>query len=297
MSDTKEMVNQNLIYKCIHGSTAYGLATPESDVDVKGIFIPTEDYYFGTKVIEQQEIPEEGDCVIYAIKKFVILAMDCNPNIIEMLFVDDRDVIFQTKWGQILRDNRDLFLSTKVYYTFSGYAYSQLKRIRGHQRWIMNPQQRPVEEDFFVTKVRQTITGPKEYQHFQEVEFDKALKKYQQYIDWKENRNDKRAELEEKYGFDTKHGMHLMRLLRMGKEILQTGTVRVKRPDREELLAIRHGEWSYERLVEEAEKAMVELESIYKNPCSVLQKTINREALDRLLMFITREYFKEKSLA
>lgn len=36
----------------------------------------------------------------------------------------------------------------------------------------------------------------------------------------------------------------------MCREILTEGVVRVRRPDAEELLAIRHGAWTYERLVE-----------------------------------------------
>jgi len=46
--------------------------------------------------------------------------------------------------------------------------------------------------------------------------------------------------LEAKFGFDTKHAMHLIRLLRMAREILETGVVHVKRPDAEELSAIRY---------------------------------------------------------
>ena len=52
---------------------------------------------------------------------------------------------------------------------------------------------------------------------------------------------------------DFKHAMHLVRLLRMGAEALETGVLNVKRPDAEELLAIRTGKWTYEEVVEYAE--------------------------------------------
>jgi hypothetical protein len=73
------------------------------------------------------------------------------------------------------------------------------------------------------------------------------------YWTWKENRNQVRSTLEEKYEYDTKHAMHLVRLLRTGAEALETGTIIVRRPDAEELLAIRNGAWSYADLIEYAE--------------------------------------------
>lgn len=66
---------------------------------------------------------------------------------------------------------------------------------------------------------------------------------------WKKNRNVSRSELEVKFGMDTKHAMHVVRLLRTAEELLTTGEVLVKRPDAEELLAIRNGAWSYEQMM------------------------------------------------
>ena len=61
--------------------------------------------------------------------------------------------------------------------------------------------------------------------------------------------NVKRPELVEKHGYDTKHAMHLWRLLRMCAEILETGRVLVRRPDADELLAIRDGAWRYDAII------------------------------------------------
>lgn len=66
---------------------------------------------------------------------------------------------------------------------------------------------------------------------------------------------------------NTKHGMHLVRLLRMAREIIETGKVLVNRPDAEELKEIRAGAWTYERMVDFAEgedKALAE--SMKKSP-------------------------------
>ena len=81
-----------------------------------------------------------------------------------------------------------------------------------------------------------------------------AKEKHKNYWSWVENRNPARHELEEKYGYDCKHALHLVRLMRMAEEILAEGKVLVKRPDAQELLAIRNGAWSLEKLLAWAEE-------------------------------------------
>lgn len=113
-----------------------------------------------------------------------------------------------------------------------------------------------------------------------ERQYNTAREQWRQYQHWKATRNPARAALEAKYSYDTKHAMHLVRLMRMGDEILRTGQVIVKRPDREELLAIRNGEWDYEVLVEYAHEMDVRMDVAERESC--LPKKPNREALDKL---------------
>lgn len=79
-----------------------------------------------------------------------------------------------------------------------------------------------------------------------ERDYKRAKQEWDSYQRWLRERNPKRAELEEKFGFDTKNATHLFRLLRMCREILETGEVIVERPDAKELLEIRDGKMSYE---------------------------------------------------
>lgn len=97
-----------------------------------------------------------------------------------------------------------------------------------------------------------------------EREYNTKKKEWDQYQNWKATRNPKRASDEEKFGYDLKHAYHLVRLLKMCKEILTDGKVIVKRPDREELLYIRNGGWSYDQLVEFADKTDKEIDVLYK---------------------------------
>lgn len=113
---------------------------------------------------------------------------------------------------------------------------------------------------------------------------------WDKYQEWKKNRNPARAAMEEKFGFDGKHALHLIRLLRVCTEVLSTGKVIVKRPDREELLSIRNGGWSYDQLIEEAEKLDAQAGELYKTS-TILPKTPDFEYLDRLCIELV-----EKSL-
>jgi predicted nucleotidyltransferase len=88
---------------------------------------------------------------------------------------------------------------------------------------------------------------------YNELSYREAFTQWENYKTWKKRRNAKRHELEQKYGYDTKHALHLVRLIRMGEEALRYGEIRVKRADAEELLAILHGAWTYEQLLAYAE--------------------------------------------
>lgn len=268
-------LKDNTIYLTKHGSQAYGTNTSESDLDIKGVMIPPKEYYFGfTKHVEQIEESEPDDLVIYEIRKFFRLAADCNPNIIEVLHTDESDILFIDKFGRKLRDAANKFLSQKAKHTFSGYAHSQLKRIKGHYRWLKDPPGDPRNL---------------ENRHVS----DNMIIEWKQYQTWRKNRNPKRAALEEKHGYDTKHAMHLVRLLRMGEEILKTGKVHVRRPDREELLAIRnHGIWKYDDLIEWAEKKDEELTEFYESGKSPLPHSPPREELDKLCVELVEEYLE-----
>jgi hypothetical protein len=55
--------------------------------------------------------------------------------------------------------------------------------------------------------------------------------------------------LEARYGYDTKHAAHLLRLYRMGIEILRDHTVLVLRPDATWLKEVLNGRYTYPELM------------------------------------------------
>lgn len=94
----------------------------------------------------------------------------------------------------------------------------------------------------------------------------------------------KRKALVEKFGYDVKNAGHLVRLLRMGIELLKTGNLQVKRPDAEELKEIKTGAWSLEKVKEEHAKLYVKMTDIYEY--SPLPDRPDIEAANRLCMRI-----------
>lgn len=124
------MKPDNIILEGITGSTAYGLNTENSDVDIKGVYLlPTR------KVLEMGFDPQhttkdhvDPDWVYHEVGKFMKLVVSGNPTVTELLYLSEYTEL--SPIGQMLIDNRYAFLSTKaVMNAYRGYAFSQAKRL------------------------------------------------------------------------------------------------------------------------------------------------------------------------
>lgn len=283
------IADRNRIFYTLSGSRAYSLSTPTSDDDYRGVFIGEPSNVFGLYPCEQVE--KTGDNVVYEMGKFIRLAKDCNPNIIELLYMPASTIIETTPWWEMLQDNRHLFLSRKARFTFSGYAMAQLKKIRSHYQRIIQPwpEAAPLAADYIKEKHFDGIGLTKV---FDQNAFDTAHKQWRHYWDWKANRNEKRAALEESHGYDTKHAMHLVRLMRMCREILETGEVIVQRPDAAELRALREGAWSYEELLSWAENMDAEMAELYEK--SPLPHSSDIQKIDALMVDIYTGFWRQR---
>lgn len=287
--ESNKWIEGHTIYRCLGGSHAYGLNTETSDMDIRGICIPPKEFYFGLQGFEQQVL-EKVDCTIFGLKKFVKLARDCNPNIIELLFLKPESILYKDKYADELLKHRELFVSEKAIYTFSGYANSQLNRIKLHKKWLDNPPEKPEKESYIHPVRGLEILG--EYK-FDKFGFDHDKKNYKAYQTWLKERNEDRLQLELKYGYDTKHAMHLIRLLKMGHEIISTGQVNTYREaDREELLSIRNGALSYDELLKYAQDLEDQMRSF--KGANVVPHSPNDKAIIKLVTELTDSYFCEK---
>ncbi len=176
---------ERVIYRCVVGSRAYGLANADSDTDVRGVYLAPMDLVLSLrKPPGQLQNPEEEFCY-WELEKFIKLALKANPNILECLYTPL--VLFSTPLIDNLLEAREMFLSKMVYQTYNGYVLSQFKKMEGDLR-----------------------------NHGE--------------IRWK-------------------HAMHLIRLLISGTQVLEKGFVPLRLDAyRDQLLAIRQGEWPWEKI-------------------------------------------------
>ncbi|MFN7931289.1 MAG: nucleotidyltransferase domain-containing protein [Blastocatellia bacterium] len=118
---------QYVIYRVIVGSRAYGLDHAASDTDRRGIYLPPAELHWSLyDVPEQLENKDTEECY-WELRKFLLLALKANPNILECLYSPLVETI--TPLAQELLAMREAFLSKLVYQTYNGYVMSQFKKL------------------------------------------------------------------------------------------------------------------------------------------------------------------------
>lgn len=122
--------NNLILLECISGSRTYGLDTPSSDIDIKGVFYLPKSYYYG---LHDDYVPqvsnETNDVVYYELGRFVDLLLQNNPNIMELLATPSDKILY--KHPIMDKFNPDWFISKLCQKTFAGFALSQIKKSRG----------------------------------------------------------------------------------------------------------------------------------------------------------------------
>jgi predicted nucleotidyltransferase len=244
-------VESAIQYEVVMGSVAYGVSDDTSDMDVYGFCIPPKEYVFphlrgeiqgfGSTgptfdQYEQHHIQDKSsrgglgrryDMTVYSIVKFFQLCMDNNPNMIDSLYVPQRCVLFSTAIGDLVRENRKIFLHKGAWYKLKGYAFSQIHRIK--------------------TKKPQG----------------------------------KRKALIDEFGFDVKFAYHVVRLMNEIEQILTEHDLDLER-NREQLKAIRRGEWTVDSLDTYFAAKERELEGVYAS--SSLPELPDEEKIKSLLL-------------
>ncbi|MET7988682.1 MULTISPECIES: nucleotidyltransferase domain-containing protein [unclassified Streptomyces] len=126
------LVRDHTVYSCVMGSRAFGLATDDSDTDLRGVFLaPTALFWRFEKPPTHVEGPAPEQ-FSWELERFCALALRANPNILECLHsplvghVDDT--------GRELLALRGAFLSRRAYETFTRYALGQRKKLEADVR-------------------------------------------------------------------------------------------------------------------------------------------------------------------
>lgn len=146
-----------IIYETVSGSRAYGLDSPESDTDIRGVFImPCEEFY-GFDYVEQVT-DETNDTVYYELKKFITLLARNNPTVLEMLYSPEQCI--RLEHPLFTRIKGEQWLTKLCSASFAKYAASQVKRARGLKKKIVNPmpkERKGVLDFCYVTNAGKTI--------------------------------------------------------------------------------------------------------------------------------------------
>ena len=322
---TLDRVRQSdlLLLDTVAGSHAYGTAIAGSDEDRRGVFAAPRSFLFGLDAIEQVA-DERSDQVYYEFGHFVALLLKNNPNALELLAMPDDCIRHRHPLFEWLKP--EIFLSKLCAKTFGEYAMGQIRKARGLNKKIVNPEpdQRramlefchvpegqgstPVTEwlaargiaprECGLTAVQHAagmfaiyhdrsgnlrgLVSPKDpdtlvfssvpreavplaWMHFNRDAFQAHCKAHREYWEWVGQRNEERYATNASHGrgYDSKNLMHTLRLLDMAGEIASEGVLRVRRPNRDYLLRVRAGEFTYEELVARAEDRLTAVQAAF----------------------------------
>jgi uncharacterized protein len=128
LNELQNDLTHRVIYRCVIGSQAYGLASEESDIDRRGIYLPKADSHWSLYGVPEQlenHVTQEN---YWELQKFLILALKSNPNVLECLY--SPMVEFKSPLADELLAMRSAFVSRLVYQTYNGYVLSQFKKMQ-----------------------------------------------------------------------------------------------------------------------------------------------------------------------
>lgn len=264
-------LGDNIIMLTLGGSYAYGTNNEDSDVDIRGIATNSPSEILTARDFGQV-VETDTDTVIYSFNKMMMLLASCNPNTIEILGNRPEDYLIVTPAGQMLLDNKDIFLSKKAAYTFGGYAHQQLVRLCNksaslleqselekhilksieHARMTFAEKYAPLDEFSYLNLYVDTSDKEK---YDSEIFFDGSFSHYslRDFADmWNEMHSviksyekvGKRNEKAIEHGKLGKHQMHLVRLYYMVFDILEKREIHTYREKEHEMLMdIRNGKY------------------------------------------------------
>lgn len=270
------------------GSHLYGYATEKSDYDFLGFCCPNLEYILGMKNFFKHLVPTEKqleageDRSIFSALRFFQQLAKPETRTMEILFAPENKIVHCTELGQKVIDNRDIFLSKKLYRRFWGYATSEWRKVKGT---ALVPIKRTQTEESIIDSIRTTFSPEK-------AEMDEIISSLYRNRDREEvpitrKLGATRKEDIKKYGYSVKNAAHTLRLLHEGAELLETGRITFPLPDDliSLLIKIRTGEPSLSEIEPLYETALMRLEKAKES--SQLPDNVNLDNINELLLEIS----------
>lgn len=293
----RELLPDHIILLGWRGSISHGLyqSKPTEDKDLLGIYVEELNDYFSiekNRKRTRQNFSGQWDAVSHEISKFVNMALGFNPNIINLLWLPDELIIEEATTGKMLRANRDYFISKKqAYSSFRGYAKSQVESFKKARDNIDDIRR--------LQKISNNICKQKGQKRLDELDNGNYVNKdhlsetEEEYVELTDKyysgyMGKKRKDKVLKFGYDPKAASHAIRLLKMGREFLETGHLNIVRDDSEQLIAIKNGEWEFGAVIEKSNQLLEKLNNAYKH--SSLPEKPKRNEAGQLLARIIKTY-------
>lgn len=126
----------SIIFECISGSKAFGLATETSDTDIRGVFVLPREQFYSLNYVEQVN-DESNNVVYFELRKLFDLLARNNPNMLELLAMPADCILHKHPLYDKIRP--EIFLSKLCNDSFAGYAMTQIKKAKGLKKKIVNP--------------------------------------------------------------------------------------------------------------------------------------------------------------
>ena len=309
-----EHLGNNIVLVGYGGSRAYGTNLPTSDTDIRGVAVRTA-HDICTGADFEQVVDVATDTTIYSLDKMFGLLAECNPNCIEILGLRPEDYLYVTEIGQMILDNKRIFLSNRCIHTFGGYARSQLYRLRqrgltaltkeefnAHIAKVIKGMDEHLSKNWGITSKQLSvecnedgnlIVNISNISNIPLVEFEGITSEIQNVIKTY-NKNSSRNEKALAHDKINKHAMHLLRLFIMGTELILTGEIHTYREKEHDLLMkIRNGEYEIEKgtLSNEFWDILAEYEAKFNEAQkhSVLPDAADTAAINKLKYEINRK--------
>jgi hypothetical protein len=298
-------LQESLILAGLRGSEAHGTYIGDQshdgvdDRDVMGVVIPPKDYYLGLRSWEVAEaINAPWDVVLYELRKFVRLLMKQNPNVLQLLWIEDEDYLplprGQRWFGQLLVYERLLFRSGPMAHTtFIGYAKDQLKRATAFNAPAMQ-QIADLEDRLTDLGVDLASAAEGKWDRQRSIEINTLCERYvgMRRTYHKAYMGAKRWAMVRRFGYDPKNAAHLIRLLHLGYEYLTTGRMQVRRTwDREMLIEIKTGQWPLDAVKAHAETWFARVDGA----ASVLPESIDADRVNDLVVGMVEDFHRTSS--
>jgi hypothetical protein len=308
--------------RMIFGSHLYGTNLPSSDLDYKGIFLPsandlllqkpTRNYTIFSKDIPSDKNTKNVDIELFSLQEYLRLLLEGQTIALDMLFAPRRFYINYSNWTpwEEIQDNKIELIHSGIS-SFAGYCRTQAAKygIKGSRistlkktiEWAKEFPERDrlrQHEENLTALISDLNSNDKDLIKLATLKSNKELylnicgRTFPLGVTFKYllsaledilSEYGQRAKLAESQdGIDWKALMHAVRVSNEALELLKTKTISFPRPEKDLLIKIRKGELAFQEVSEMIESKLVEMEEAKSN--STLNKTPNYRLADEILM-------------